>query len=193
MAAPAAAVVNAARLQSNCGGAPAAPKATAPVARSPRRTQHAFALPEDVQRPAAPRTRWALRAASRTRPPTSWRWRGPSCTKTTLPWGGASRRCARPCARRKRSAPRRRAPPPSCARRAGRAGRCSSSLMVERCVEIKIYGAFVLNQRVVLHAIDATPARWRGDAGSLPLDGASTAASSPRNDLVKNYRVHPTH
>ena len=39
-----------------------------------------------------------------------------------------------------------------------------------RCVEIKIYGAFVLNQRVVLHAIDATPARWRGDAGSSPLD-----------------------
>ena len=34
------------------------------------------------------------------------------------------------------------------------------------------------------HAIDAMPARWRGDAGSSPLDGASTAASSPRNDLV---------
>ena len=32
------------------------------------------------------------------------------------------------------------------------------------------YGAFVLNHRVVLHAIDATPARWRGDAGSSPLD-----------------------
>ncbi|MEE2629035.1 MAG: hypothetical protein VX670_11245, partial [Candidatus Latescibacterota bacterium] len=40
----------------------------------------------------------------------------------------------------------------------------------------------MLNRRVVLHAIDATPARWRGDAGSSPLDGASTAASSPRND-----------
>ena len=57
----------------------------------------------------------------------------------------------------------------------------------------KFYGAFVLNHRVVLHAIDATPARWRGDAGSSPLDGASTAASSPRNDFVKNCRVHPTH
>ena len=44
----------------------------------------------------------------------------------------------------------------------------------------KFYGKFVLNYRVVLHAIDATPARWRGDAGSLLLDGASTAASSPR-------------
>ena len=44
-----------------------------------------------------------------------------------------------------------------------------------------------------LHAIDATPARWRGGAGSSLLDGASTAASSPRNDVVKNYRVHPTH
>ena len=52
----------------------------------------------------------------------------------------------------------------------------------------KFYGAFVLNHRVVLRAIDATPARWRDDAGSLLLDGASTAASSPRNDLV-----HPKH
>jgi len=57
----------------------------------------------------------------------------------------------------------------------------------------KFYGAFVLNHRVVLHAIDATPARWRGDAGSSWLDGASAAASSPRDDLVKNCRVHPTH
>ena len=56
----------------------------------------------------------------------------------------------------------------------------------------KFYGAFVLNRRVVLHAIDATPTRWRGDAGSSPLDRARTAASSPRN-LVKNCRVHPTH
>jgi len=44
------------------------------------------------------------------------------------------------------------------------------------------YGAFVLNRRVDLHAIDATPARWRDDAGSSPLDGASAATSSPRND-----------
>ncbi len=55
------------------------------------------------------------------------------------------------------------------------------------------YGAVVLNRRLVLDAIDATPARWRGDAGSSPLDRARTAASSPRNDLVKNRRVHPTH
>ena len=57
----------------------------------------------------------------------------------------------------------------------------------------KVYGAFVLNHRVVLHAIDARPARWRDDADSSPLDEARTAASSPRNDLVKNCRVHPTH
>jgi len=44
-----------------------------------------------------------------------------------------------------------------------------------------------------LHAIDATPARRRGGVDSSPLDGASTAASSSRNDLVENYRVHPTH
>ena len=35
----------------------------------------------------------------------------------------------------------------------------------EDCVEIKFY-ARSLNRRVVLHAIDATLARWRGDAGS---------------------------
>ena len=37
-----------------------------------------------------------------------------------------------------------------------------------------------------MHAIDATPARWRGDAGSSSLDGASTAASSPGNEFVKS-------
>ena len=56
---------------------------------------------------------------------------------------------------------------------------------VALCVEIKILRR-VLNHRVVLP-------RHRCDAGSSPLDGASTAAPSPRNDLVKNYRVHPTH
>ena len=38
---------------------------------------------------------------------------------------------------------------------------------------------------ITSNAIDATPARWRGDAGSSPLDRAGTAESSPRNDLVK--------
>ena len=61
-------------------------------------------------------------------------------------------------------------------------------LMSDTCVEIKFYGAFALNLPVDLHAIDAPPARWRGNAGYSPLDGASTAASSPRNDLV-----YPTH
>ena len=66
---------------------------------------------------------------------------------------------------------------------------CRNAFDAMRCVEIKI----LRRVRVVLHAIDATPARWRGDAGSSPLDRTRTAASSPRNDLVKNYRVHPTH
>ena len=43
------------------------------------------------------------------------------------------------------------------------------------------------------YAVDATPARWRSGAGSSPLDGTGAAMRSPRNDLVKNYRVHPTH
>ena len=29
--------------------------------------------------------------------------------------------------------------------------------------------------------------------GLSPLDSVSTTASSPRNESVKNYRVHPTH
>jgi len=40
----------------------------------------------------------------------------------------------------------------------------------------QIRDAFVPTRRVDLHAIDATPARWRSDAGSSPLDGANTAA-----------------
>ena len=71
--------------------------------------------------------------------------------------------------------------------------RATGGSEVADCVEIKIYGAFVLNHRVVLHAIDATPARRRGGVNSSPLDRARTAALSPRNDLVKNYRVNPTH
>ena len=42
----------------------------------------------------------------------------------------------------------------------------------------KFHGAIALNLRVVVHAIDATPARWRGDVGSSPRDGASAATSS---------------
>ena len=58
-------------------------------------------------------------------------------------------------------------------------GTTRSCWLPRTCVEIKILRR-VLNLRIDLHAIDATPARWRGDAGSSPLDGASTAASSPR-------------
>jgi hypothetical protein len=47
---------------------------------------------------------------------------------------------------------------------------------VANCVEIKIREAFVLTRRVDIHAIDATPTRWRSDAGSSPLDGANAAA-----------------
>ena len=51
---------------------------------------------------------------------------------------------------------------------------------LQTCVEIKFHGAFALNRRVDLHAIFMISARRRGDAGSPPLDGARTAASSPR-------------
>ena len=66
-------------------------------------------------------------------------------------------------------------------------------ILREAARKSKFYGSIVLNRRVVLHAIDAAPARWRSDVVSSPLDRARTAASSPRNDLVKNCRVHPTH
>ena len=59
---------------------------------------------------------------------------------------------------------------------------CVPSALSDPVWKSKFYGA-----------IDATPVRWRGDAGSSPLDQARTAASSPRNDLVKNSRVHLTH
>jgi hypothetical protein len=42
----------------------------------------------------------------------------------------------------------------------------------------QIYGAFVLNRRVDLHAIDATPARWRGDVRFL------TARWSQRGHVI---------
>ena len=51
-------------------------------------------------------------------------------------------------------------------------------------------GTLCENQKFTVRS---TPARWRGDAGSSPLDRARTAASSPSNDLVKNCRVHPAH
>ena len=44
-----------------------------------------------------------------------------------------------------------------------------------------------------LHAIDATPARWRAPGGLSPLHSVSAVAFSPWKDLVKNYRVRPTH
>ena len=53
--------------------------------------------------------------------------------------------------------------------------------------------AAVAASSVARHAIDATPAGWRSGAGSSPLNRPSTTASSPRNDFVKNYQVHPTH
>ena len=40
-------------------------------------------------------------------------------------------------------------------------GLLGRGLLLHACVDIKLYGAFVLNRRVVLHAIDATLARWR--------------------------------
>jgi tetratricopeptide (TPR) repeat protein len=65
----------------------------------------------------------------------------------------------------------------------------SRKQLVERCVKIKIYGAFALNRRVVLYAIGATPARRRGDVVSSPLDGASTAAP----DALVDFHTGRTH
>ena len=47
---------------------------------------------------------------------------------------------------------------------------------------------------------ESSPPGHRRDASSMtrrrglsPIDSASSVAFSPRRDLVKNYRVHPTH
>ena len=50
----------------------------------------------------------------------------------------------------------------------------------------KFHGAFVLNRRVVLHAIDATPARWRV---AMPVPHRSTEPGRPHYCR----EVHPTH
>jgi len=50
----------------------------------------------------------------------------------------------------------------------------------------KFYGAFVLNHRVDLHAIEQASRRWRGGARFSPLDRARTAAPSPRNDYRRD-------
>ena len=61
----------------------------------------------------------------------------------------------------------------------------------------KFYGAFVLNHRVVLHAIDATPARWRGDAGSSPrapdtlVDFHTGGGASSRRPTIREERRTP--
>ena len=49
----------------------------------------------------------------------------------------------------------------------------------------KFYGTFVLNHRVDLHAIDAMPARWRGDAGSTLLDTISVSVTPGDTVLIR--------
>ena len=53
---------------------------------------------------------------------------------------------------------------------------------VAACVEIKILRP--VRHRVKLHAIDATPARWRGDAGASPLDTQPTRPTEPTHWLI---------
>jgi len=77
-------------------------------------------------------------------------------------------------------------------------GQCDAANNVSPCWDgsdlcgNQILRNVLLNRCVYLHAIDATHARWRGDAGSSPLDGASMAASLPRNDIVKSYCTRHT-
>ena len=64
---------------------------------------------------------------------------------------------------------------PHASRPPGARGRCVAPR--PRLCGNQIYGVFV-------HAIDATPARWRGDVGSSPLDGASAATYLQPDTLV---------
>ena len=49
------------------------------------------------------------------------------------------------------------------------------------------------NRRGASHAIDATPAQWRGGVCVAPLDSGTKVAFSTRSDFAKKYRVRPTH
>jgi len=69
----------------------------------------------------------------------------------------------------------------------GRRSRSTQGLPFEQRY-VDLCGNQMLRRNHDLHAIDATPAQRRGGLNSSPLDGASTAASSSRNDLVKNCR-----
>ena len=121
-------------------------------------------------------TRAPVLGSSATTSPSTASRRGARATPTTRPSGRSSptTRCCTTATRPGISAGRGPPLPPQPRHRL--------------CGNQNSYGAFVLNRRVVLDAIDAPPARWRGDAGSSPLTRARTAASSPRNYLVKNCR-----
>ena len=54
--------------------------------------------------------------------------------------------------------------------------------IITTCVEIKMYLTARSNHCVVLHAIDATPARWRGDATEPPI--ISTQITTPAATLT---------
>ena len=93
-----------------------------------------------------------------------------SCSRRRRPtcrWAGRCRCASRAC--------RSGATPCACWRGAARSCSSPSTPSGRRCRPVwksKCYGAFVLNHRVVLHAIDATPARRRGGVNSSPLDRA---------------------
>ena len=69
--------------------------------------------------------------------------------------------------------------------------KCRCASCEKQCINQIVATRPRLNHDV--HTIDATSPRWRGRGGLLPLDSVSTVAYSPWKDLVKNYRVHPTH
>ena len=61
--------------------------------------------------------------------------------------------------------------------------------MIKELPEVSICAEIKCRRRVV----SSHGPIMGGGLDSSPLDGASTAASSPRNDFVKNYWVHATH
>ena len=65
--------------------------------------------------------------------------------------------------------------------------------LVLNCAEIKILWRVRAesSRRPPRHRRDACSMAWR--CRFLTVDRARTATSSPRNDLVKSCRVHPTH
>ena len=69
--------------------------------------------------------------------------------------------------------------------------KCRCASCEKQCINQIVATRPRLNHDV--HTIDATSARWRGRGGLENSIWSARPRFLPREDLVKNYRAHPTH